>query len=33
MVPVASLCCFLGFPLGVWALVVLFDADVRAAFA
>jgi hypothetical protein len=32
MVPVGSLCCFLGLPLGIWALVVLFDAEVRAAF-
>src|SRR5580692_10767934 len=26
MLPVASLCCFFGFPLGIWALVVLFNA-------
>jgi hypothetical protein len=32
MLPFLSLCCFLGFPLGVWALIVLFNPDVRAAF-
>jgi hypothetical protein len=32
MLPFVSLCCFLGFPLGIWALVVLFNPDVRAAF-
>src|SRR5580658_8799351 len=32
MLPVGSLCCCFGLPLGIWALVVLFNADVRAAF-
>jgi hypothetical protein len=32
MLPFLSLCCFFGFPLGIWALVVLFNPDVRAAF-
>jgi hypothetical protein len=32
MLPFVSLCCFFGFPLGIWALVVLFNPDVRAAF-
>ena len=27
-----SLCCLLGLPFGIWALVVLNDADVKAAF-
>jgi hypothetical protein len=31
-IPCASPCCFLGIPFGIWALVVLNDADVRAAF-
>lgn len=29
----ACFCCLLGFPAGVWALVVLFRPDVRAAMA
>lgn len=28
-----SCCCVIGVPLGVWALVVLLRADVKAAFA
>jgi hypothetical protein len=32
MVPYLSLCCLLGLPIGIWALVVLFNPDVRAAF-
>jgi hypothetical protein len=33
MAPFVSLCCCFGLPLGIWALVVLFNPDVRAAFA
>ena len=32
MLPFGSLCCFFGLPLGIWALAVLFNSDVRAAF-
>ena len=32
MVPYLSLCCIFGLPIGIWALVVLFNPDVRAAF-
>jgi len=32
MVPYLSLCCLFGLPIGIWALVVLFNPDVRAAF-
>ena len=32
MLPFGSLCCIFGFPFGIWALVVLFNAEVRAAF-
>jgi hypothetical protein len=28
-----SCCCLLGLPAGIWALVVLLDPDVKAAFA
>jgi hypothetical protein len=31
-IPCASPCCILGIPFGIWALVVLNDADVKAAF-
>ncbi len=27
-----SCCCFVGVPIGIWALVVLLDANVKAAF-
>jgi len=29
----ANSCCCLGIPVGIWALVVLFDPNVKAAFA
>jgi len=32
VVPCASPCCVLGIPFGIWALVVLNDASVKAAF-
>jgi hypothetical protein len=32
MVPCISPCCLLGLPFGIWALVVLSDYSVRAAF-
>jgi len=32
MIPCISPCCFLGLPFGIWALVVLSDSSVRAAF-
>jgi hypothetical protein len=32
MVPIASSCCCLGLPLGIWMLITLFDPEVRAAF-
>jgi uncharacterized membrane protein YphA (DoxX/SURF4 family) len=32
MIPLSSVCCILGFPLGLWALIVLRDPDVRKAF-
>jgi hypothetical protein len=32
MLPIGSLCCCFGLPLGIWALVILFDPDVRASF-
>jgi hypothetical protein len=32
MVPCISPCCILGLPLGIWALVVLLDKDVKACF-
>jgi hypothetical protein len=33
MVPcVTSCCCIVGIPLGIWGLVVLFNADVKRAF-
>jgi len=32
MVPCISPCCWLGLPFGIWALVVLNDANVKAAF-
>jgi hypothetical protein len=33
MIPISSVCCILGFPLGIWALIVLRDPEVRKAFA
>ena len=32
MIPCFSPCCLLGLPLGIWALVVLNDSSVKAAF-
>jgi len=32
LIPVTSLCCISGIPIGIWALVVLRDPEVRAAF-
>ena len=32
MVPCISPCCLLGLPFGIWALVVLGDGSVKAAF-
>lgn len=32
MVPCISPCCLLGLPFGIWALVVLSDGQVKAAF-
>jgi len=32
MVPCLSPCCYLGLPFGIWAIVVLSDGQVRAAF-
>jgi hypothetical protein len=32
LIPCTSPCCLLGLPFGIWALVVLTDASVKAAF-
>jgi phage FluMu protein Com len=32
LIPCTSPCCCLGLPIGIWALVILFDAQVKAAF-
>jgi hypothetical protein len=32
MIPCCSPCCLLGLPFGIWALVVLMDPSVKAAF-
>lgn len=32
MIPCISPCCLLGFPFGIWAIVVLSDGSVKAAF-
>lgn len=32
MIPCISPCCFLGIPMGIWALVVLLNEDVKAGF-
>jgi len=32
MIPCVSACCPLGLPFGIWAIVVLNNADVKAAF-
>jgi hypothetical protein len=31
-IPCTSGCCFVGIPIGVWAIVVLMDSNVKAAF-
>jgi hypothetical protein len=33
MIPCTSSCCLIGLPIGIWALVVLSNPDVKAAFA
>ncbi|MBN2023056.1 MAG: zinc ribbon domain-containing protein [Pirellulales bacterium] len=33
MIPCISPCCLLGLPFGIWAIVVLSDSEVRAAFS
>jgi hypothetical protein len=32
MIPCLSPCCCLGLPIGIWALVVLLDNNVKASF-
>ena len=32
MIPFTSVCCFLGIPIGVWALIVLRNPEVKTAF-
>jgi predicted lysophospholipase L1 biosynthesis ABC-type transport system permease subunit len=32
MIPCISPCCLLGIPVGIWCLVLLFDASVKEAF-
>jgi hypothetical protein len=32
LIPVSSICCIPGIPIGIWALVVLRDPEVRAIF-
>lgn len=32
MIPCISPCCLIGLPIGIWALVVLLDPNVKAAF-
>lgn len=32
MIPCISPCCFIGLPIGIWALVVLMKPEVKAAF-
>lgn len=32
MIPCLSSCCFVGLPIGIWALVVLLDQNVKQAF-
>jgi hypothetical protein len=33
LIPCTNSCCFIGLPVGLWAVVVLANADVKAAFA
>jgi len=32
MVPCISPCCFIGLPIGIWAIIVMSKADVKQAF-
>jgi hypothetical protein len=32
LIPLTSVCCIPGIPIGIWALIVLRNPDVRAAF-
>lgn len=32
IIPCFGCCCLIGMPIGIWATVILFDADVKAAF-
>jgi hypothetical protein len=32
LMPFSSLCCVLGVPIGIWAIIVLRNPEVRAAF-
>ncbi len=32
MIPLTSVCCLLGIPVGIWALIVLRNPEVKAAF-
>ena len=32
VIPVSSVCCILGIPIGIWALIVLRNPEVRASF-
>jgi hypothetical protein len=32
IIPCLSPCCCIGIPIGIWALIVLFDANVKASF-
>ena len=33
MIPCISPCCFIGLPVGIWALVILTKPEVKASFA
>jgi hypothetical protein len=33
ILPCLSPCCCIGIPVGIWALIVLFDANVKASFS
>jgi hypothetical protein len=33
MIPCVSGCCFLGIPIGIWAIITLGNPDVKVAFA
>ena len=32
LIPLSSICCIPGIPIGIWALIVLRDSEVRACF-